>query len=214
MPATPVSRTDVRIGARTGDAEDQARVRHEAVVDAEHRGAQVAAAAEAAVPVLDAGGRRRAARARVARRRRAVDRHAAHLHRREHAAQAPRPEPCGPCAATRRVRASGTIRPGGGRAARGELRAPDRRLRLGFAGEPAEELRARVRRLGLGADAVEERRALLLLPAVERIRTRAGSPCRRASAASIRAITSGVELRRRRRAPSCSRRPAPDGSRR
>ena len=31
---------------RAGDAEDQARVRHQAVVDAEHRGAQVAAAAE------------------------------------------------------------------------------------------------------------------------------------------------------------------------
>ena len=60
-PATPEQHDDARIGARARDAEDQARVRHEAVVDAEHRGAQVAAAAETAVPVLDAarrGGRR------------------------------------------------------------------------------------------------------------------------------------------------------------
>ena len=45
-----------RVGVGAGDAENQARVGHQAVVDSEHRRAQIAAAAQAAMPALDAAG--------------------------------------------------------------------------------------------------------------------------------------------------------------
>jgi hypothetical protein len=57
-----------------------------------------------------------------------------------------------------------------GLAAGGQLRAPDRGLRLRLAREPPEQLCACGARLGLGAYAIEKRRALFLLPAFERIR--------------------------------------------
>src|SRR2546429_260218 len=50
----PGEEHDGRIRARARDAEDEARVRYEPVVDAEHCRAQISAAAQAAVPVLDA----------------------------------------------------------------------------------------------------------------------------------------------------------------
>ena len=72
---------------------------------------------------------------------------------------------------TRRVRASGTYGAGARMAARGQLCAPDRRLRLGLARQATEELGARrCPALGLGASAIEERRALLFGPAFEWIR--------------------------------------------
>jgi len=46
----------MRICGGARDAENEASVRYKTVVDAEHRGAQVAAAAEAAMPKLDAAG--------------------------------------------------------------------------------------------------------------------------------------------------------------
>ena len=58
----------MRVAARAGDAEDQARVRHQAVVDAEHGGAQVAAAAEVAMTALDVADRPSAWRGPTARR--------------------------------------------------------------------------------------------------------------------------------------------------
>src|SRR5215470_1450855 len=55
-------------------------------------------------------------------------------------------------------------------AASSELRSPDRRLRLGFACHPAEQLRTWCAGFGFGTDAIQQRRALLLIPAFERIR--------------------------------------------
>ena len=117
---------DGGIGARTGDAEDQTRVRHEPVVDAENRRAQVAATAQAPVPMLDVAGNRRAMSAGLAP---AVDRHSADLHRRQHGAQPPRTEELHqpgdePRAQIRHERWRR------GFAARGQLGAPDRGLRL------------------------------------------------------------------------------------
>ena len=165
--------------ARARDAEDQARVGDQAVVDAEHRGAQVAAAAEVAMAVLER--RRRRSAVRVAGSppsERAVDRHAAHLHRGQHALHAPRAEPAR--RAARRAACASRARKGGGRrmAARGELRAPDGRLRLGLAGEPLEQLGARPcptplrRTRGRGrrsaAPRVQLRSGFMTGPAVER----------------------------------------------
>ena len=182
----------MRIRVRAGDAEDQARVRHEAVVDAEHGGAQVAAAAKAAVPVLDAAIPRRRRVTRIARERRPVDRHAAHFHRREHALDAARAELANERRDEPRARV-GHVRRRRRAAARRQLRAPDRGLRFGFAGEAAEQLGARRAGLGLGAHAIEERGALFLVPAFERIRHVVERQAD-ASAASMRAMTSGVSF--------------------
>src|SRR6185503_9393389 len=99
------------------------------------------------------------------------------------------------------------VRHGRGMSARRQLRAPDCRLRLGFAGEAAEELSPGVVLFGVRAGAIKERRALLLGPAFERIRhgsmTRidgnrcvlpSSQACAPERAASIRAITSGVSF--------------------
>src|SRR5262249_23594464 len=115
----------------------------------------------------------------------AVDRHPAHFHCREHAAQPARSEQLHePRDKTRPRVWNERLR--SGLAARGELRAPDRRLGLGFASEAPQQIGARRSRFRLGAGAIKVRRALLLAPAFERIAHRAGS----SSAASIRARTS------------------------
>ena len=203
MPATPASSTTCAIGARAGDAQDQARVRHEPVVDAEHGRAQVAAA----VRGRGADARRRepargVAWPGVAPRATVVDAPCRALSSRPASLCMRRGPSLRTSAATSRVRASGTYGAGRGLAARGQLRAPDRGLRLGFAREAAEELGARGARLGLGADAIEERRALLLAASFradstwfERVQSRGASLRRARSAASMRAMTSGVSLR-------------------
>ena len=133
---------EVRARRRTRDAHDQAGVRDEAVVDAEHRGAQVAAAV-ALVPRADV---RHRGRHQVTRERalRIVGREAAHLHRGEHVAHAPRAERarerCGDARthATARRRAAqavrhwpATCRPGNRRRRRARGTAPrsSRRVR-------------------------------------------------------------------------------------
>ena len=93
--------------------------------------------------------------------------------------------------ATRRVRASGTNGPGAGWPARRELRAPDRCLRFGLAGEAPEQLGANGAVLGIGAHAIQERGALLFGPGFERIHRRHRSGRRLLDA---RSITSGVSF--------------------
>ena len=177
-----------RVGVRAGNAEDQARVRHQSVVDAKHRCAQVTAAAQAPVAVLDVARDRRAVAAGLVP---AVDRHPAYLHGREDRAQRPRTEASHqlrnePRAQVRHERTRCRL------AAGSELRAPDRGLRLGFDGKPREQIRARGAGFGVCAGAIEERRALLFAPAFERI---AHEPLASApNTLSIRAITSEVSL--------------------
>ena len=162
---------DLGVGRRARDAEDQARVGNEAVVDAEHGGAQVASAAKlrwrCSVPLLGVG----IAWPESLPSERAVYRHAAHLHGGEHALHAPRTEPAHEARDEHGPRV-GLVRGRGRIAARRDLRAPDGGLRLGFAREALEELRANGSRLRFGARAVEVRRALLFEPTEKRIHDR------------------------------------------
>src|SRR3989449_1262702 len=146
----------VRRSAR--HAEDEARVRHQSVVDAEYGGTQISAARNAAMALADLIGR---SRRRVAGRRVAVYGESPHLHRGEDAAH--------------RARAVATHQPrhearaqigdeGGHRLEPGVLR-PDRGLAFGFARELLEEIRSRRTALDLRDHAVEIRGARLVEPA-------------------------------------------------
>jgi hypothetical protein len=153
-----------RVAAGPGDAEDQACIRDQPVVDPEDRGPQIAAAAKIAMAEFDvaAGGRCRVTG--FGAERRAVDRHPAHLHRGQHRFHSPRPEQFHHSCHQQRARV-GRIRGRRRMAACRQLRAPDRPLGFGLAGETREQLGAHRAPLGFRAGAVQKRGALLFGPA-------------------------------------------------
>ncbi len=144
---------------RTCHAENEACVRHQAVVDAEHGGAQISAACNAVMALADLSGR---SRRRVSGCGVAVYGEPPHFHRGEDAAHRTR------AVATHQSRheAGAQIGNEGGHRREPRVLRPDRGLPLGLARELPEQLRARRAAFDLRDHAVEVRRAGLVDPSL------------------------------------------------
>ncbi len=175
----------VRVGAGACDTEDEACIRDQPVVDAEHGSAKVAAAAQIAMAQFHCATCAGGCVAGIVRLRRAVDGHSAHLHRCEdwlHPARTqpvdqPRDQPGARVGQVGRWRRM---------PARRQLCAPDRSLRLRFDRQPLEQFGACGTGLGLRARTVEIDRTLFLVPAGKRIHGCASANAARRTSTRLR----------------------------